>query len=188
MAAARHAHDYLRLRPWAVSPGAARTDDRQVGRYHASPMRGTTLSYRSRWSERRRPWLLIVPLVCWILMAGILAGDSVPAASSTSGPISWSPCPKAAGYLCGTLPVPIDYGDPSRGSLRLSLIEHPVPNSRGVIAFNPGGPGESGVLILPVLASLVPLMLASFLLALLVHWWPVIPPRRPGVPGAGCGR
>jgi pimeloyl-ACP methyl ester carboxylesterase len=52
--------------------------------------------------------------------------------------------------------VPIDYGDPSRGSLGLAVIEHPVPDSRGVIVFNPGGPGESGVLILPVLASLVP--------------------------------
>ena len=124
-------------------------------------MRGTTLSYRSHWSERRQPWLLIAPLVCWILMAGILAGDSVPAASSVPGPISWSPCPKAAGYLCGTLGVPIDYGDPSRGSIRLSVIEHPVPNSRGVIAFNPGGPGESGVLILPVLASLVPSTIRS---------------------------
>jgi pimeloyl-ACP methyl ester carboxylesterase len=52
--------------------------------------------------------------------------------------------------------VPIDYSHPSRGSLRLAVIEHRVPNSRGVVVFNPGGPGESGVLILPILASLVP--------------------------------
>ena len=38
----------------------------------------------------------------------------------------------------------------------LAVIEHPVPQSKGVIVFNPGGPGESGVLILPILASLVP--------------------------------
>ena len=35
-------------------------------------------------------------------------------------------------------------------------MEHPVPQSKGVIVFNPGGPGESGDLILPILASLMP--------------------------------
>jgi pimeloyl-ACP methyl ester carboxylesterase len=54
------------------------------------------------------------------------------------------------------LRVPAVYGDPSRGSIRLSVIERPAPHSRGVIVFNPGGPGESGVLILPILASLMP--------------------------------
>jgi pimeloyl-ACP methyl ester carboxylesterase len=36
------------------------------------------------------------------------------------------------------------------------VIEHPVAHSKGVVVFNPGGPGQSGVLILPVLGSLVP--------------------------------
>ena len=33
-------------------------------------------------------------------------------------------------------------------------MENPVPQSKGDIVFNPGGPGESGELILPILASL----------------------------------
>jgi pimeloyl-ACP methyl ester carboxylesterase len=61
-----------------------------------------------------------------------------------------------SGYLCGTLQVPLDYGHPSRGTVPLAVMEHVAPQSKGVIVFNPGGPGESGVLILPIMASLLP--------------------------------
>jgi len=40
--------------------------------------------------------------------------------------------------------------------VHLSVIEHPAAESKGVVVFNPGGPGESGVLIFPLLESLVP--------------------------------
>jgi pimeloyl-ACP methyl ester carboxylesterase len=82
------------------------------------------------------------------------APPSAPAAASTH--IGWSPCPKVAGFQCGTLSVPLDYHHPARGSVQLAVIQHPVAQSKGVIVFNPGGPGESGVSILPILASLVP--------------------------------
>ncbi len=71
-------------------------------------------------------------------------------------PVAWSPCPKVAGYQCGTLRVPLDYAHPSRGSVALAVMERPVAQSKGVIVFNPGGPGESGVLILPILAISCP--------------------------------
>jgi pimeloyl-ACP methyl ester carboxylesterase len=91
-----------------------------------------------------------------VLMVTVVSGAGVARASSNPSAISWSACPKVSGYLCGSLQVPLDYGRPSSGSLPLAVIEHPVPNSKGVIVFNPGGPGESGVLILPILAALVP--------------------------------
>jgi pimeloyl-ACP methyl ester carboxylesterase len=100
-------------------------------------------------------------VVCSVVMITLTSGPGVATASSNPSGIAWSPCPKAAGYLCGSLQVPIDYEHPSRGSLPLAVIEHPAPDTKGVIVFNPGGPGESGVLILPILASFVPTSVRS---------------------------
>ena len=110
----------------------------------------------ARWSWRAVALVLIATLVGAGSVAGVPAGVGAAGVASKPAPVVWSPCPDTTGYLCGTLPVPLDYGDASRGSIPLAVIEHPVSHSQGVIVFNPGGPGESGVLILPVLASLVP--------------------------------
>ncbi len=99
--------------------------------------------------------------ICSVLTLAVSPGAAVARASAKTSGIAWSACPKVTGYLCGSLPVPIDYGDPARGTLSLAVIEHPVPDSKGVIVFNPGGPGESGVLILPILASFVPASVQS---------------------------
>ena len=111
------------------------------------------LSRTAQASRRVRP-LLLMPLV--LALSPVAVAGAGPAAAATSGHIAWSPCPKVSGYLCGTLAVPLDYRHPSEGSVPLAVMEHPVAQSKGVIVFNPGGPGESGVLILPILASLVP--------------------------------
>jgi pimeloyl-ACP methyl ester carboxylesterase len=100
-------------------------------------------------------------VACSVLTVVVEPATTVTASSSSHSGIAWSPCPEATGYLCGSLRVPIDYGQPSRGTLPLAVIEHPVPDSKGVIVFNPGGPGESGVLILPILASFVPTSVRS---------------------------
>jgi pimeloyl-ACP methyl ester carboxylesterase len=106
-------------------------------------------------SRRMRSTLLACVALAFLPVAGVGAGVAT-AAPPASGHIAWSPCPKASGYLCGTLAVPLDYHHPSAGTVSLAVIERPVPQSKGVIVFNPGGPGESGVLILPILGSLVP--------------------------------
>ncbi len=74
-------------------------------------------------------------------------------------PITWSACPSQAGYRCGTVMVPVDYEQPKGPTISVPVIEKPAADpaaSRGALLFNPGGPGESGVLIHPVLAALVP--------------------------------
>ena len=111
------------------------------------------LSRTAQASRRVRP-LLLMPLV--LALSPVAVAGAGPAAAATSGHIAWSPCPKVSGYVCGSLAVPLDYRHPSEGSVPLAVMEHPVAQSKGVIVFNPGGPGESGVLILPILASLVP--------------------------------
>jgi pimeloyl-ACP methyl ester carboxylesterase len=101
-----------------------------------------------------------VIIVAGTMIAGaVLASPLVPGPNASAFPaprIAWSPCPGKPGYECGTLPVPLDYRHPSRKSVRLAVIEHPVAHSRGVVIYNPGGPGESGVLIFPLFVSLVP--------------------------------
>jgi pimeloyl-ACP methyl ester carboxylesterase len=70
---------------------------------------------------------------------------------ATAGPntIPWSKCYSQRGpFECGTLQVPLDYGDPNSATISLSLIRLPAtdPAHRiGSLFLNPGGPGASGV-------------------------------------------
>jgi hypothetical protein len=65
--------------------------------------------------------------------------------------IQWSPCnlTGTTPILCGSLPVPLDYADPSStATLDLELLKIPASknSSRGSIFFNFGGPGDDGSL------------------------------------------
>jgi pimeloyl-ACP methyl ester carboxylesterase len=60
--------------------------------------------------------------------------------------------------------VPIDYARPRGPALSLAVIRRPATDpagSLGTVVFNPGGPGESGVSILPILAGLLPPTIAA---------------------------
>lgn len=64
----------------------------------------------------------------------------------TPAPVAWAPC--GEGLDCATVRVPVDYGDPARGSIDLALVRRPAgdPARRiGSLLVNPGGPGASGV-------------------------------------------
>ncbi|MHB8219404.1 MAG: alpha/beta hydrolase [Acidimicrobiales bacterium] len=100
-----------------------------------------------------------------LLAAGVWGpGAGVPAPGSPghlAAPprISWAPCPSTAGYRCATVSVPVSYRHPGKATIPLAVSERPATDPvgpPGTLIFNPGGPGESGVQILPVLAALAP--------------------------------
>lgn len=86
--------------------------------------------------------------------AGSSASNSTPDApdSSATGtepdgsPIEWSTDADNSRLQTGTLTVPIDHDDPSKGTLDLFLARHLAePDLRiGSLLVNPGGPGFSG--------------------------------------------
>ncbi|GLF94520.1 alpha/beta hydrolase [Streptomyces yaizuensis] len=59
-------------------------------------------------------------------------------------------------WQCASLPVPLDHGDPSRGTVDIALVRAKAkgPGKRiGSLLFNFGGPGGSGVAGLPLSAA-----------------------------------
>lgn len=49
---------------------------------------------------------------------------------------------------CSSLQVPLDYSDPSRGTLRIPVVRIPAASEKSCgksVFMNPGGPGESGI-------------------------------------------
>jgi pimeloyl-ACP methyl ester carboxylesterase len=84
--------------------------------------------------------------------SGSTPTSSVASSSRTPLPsaLRLGPCagPAPGGARCGTLTVPLDYSDPSKGTISLGVITVPAQiQSRriGSLVVNPGGPGSSGV-------------------------------------------
>ena len=90
----------------------------------------------------------------------------------TSQSVDWGPCgaptaaqgggeapaplPDGTPWECGTLTVPLDYGDPDGETLSIALIRARAAsggNRLGSLVFNFGGPGGSGVATLPRLSD-----------------------------------
>jgi pimeloyl-ACP methyl ester carboxylesterase len=89
--------------------------------------------------------------------ASATSGKVVPAAPPPA-PVVWSTCASDATIQCGTVPVPIDYRHPADGMLVVAITRAAALGTDpiGTLLFNPGGPGESGNQILPVLLGLFP--------------------------------
>jgi hypothetical protein len=70
------------------------------------------------------------------------AQEATPAA--TPAALAWSACAVGGGWECATLPVPLDYANPTGPTIDLALTRLPAgdPAQRiGALLFNPGGPG-----------------------------------------------
>ncbi len=70
------------------------------------------------------------------------AQEATPEATPTT--LAWSACAVGGGWECATLPVPLDYADPTGPTIDLALTRLPAgdPARRiGALLFNCGGPG-----------------------------------------------
>ena len=122
-----------------------------------------------RWHPDLRVGAVVVITMVLVAMVSLSMGVPTPsaaAASSASAPappqagrIAWTACPNNGGLQCGSVVVPLDYAHPSGSTISLAVTRKPAadPAHRiGVLLFNPGGPGESGNQILPVVLGLLP--------------------------------
>ncbi|MBX3094154.1 MAG: alpha/beta fold hydrolase [Cryobacterium sp.] len=57
--------------------------------------------------------------------------------------LTWRECHR--GLQCAIAKAPLDWSDPQRDEIELSLIRHTASNPIGSLLINPGGPGGSGV-------------------------------------------
>ena len=88
--------------------------------------------------------LLLLPVVAALVVAG-----SAPARRAQNGLQGAHPCPKATGYTCATLDVPLDRAHPARGTLHLKVgMGDNVHAPHGVLLVLSGGPGQPGLPIL----------------------------------------
>ena len=121
-----------------------------------------------RWQQVLRVAAVVITavLVAMVLPAIDARIPSATAASSSNahapppaGSIAWTACPTNGGLQCGSVVVPLDYGHLTGSTISLAVTRKPAadPAHRmGVLLFNPGGPGESGNQILPVVLGLLP--------------------------------
>jgi pimeloyl-ACP methyl ester carboxylesterase len=105
--------------------------------------------------------------VCTLVAVGLLgavsptslttAAASAGAASASTTPLAWDRCRRS--FECATLTVPVDYSDPSAGSLEIAVVRLPArdPQRRlGSLVVNYGGPGDPGTETLRIAAEDIP--------------------------------
>jgi pimeloyl-ACP methyl ester carboxylesterase len=86
-----------------------------------------------------------------VALALALAALAAPAPAAAQD-LEWGPCPDAEELdprqECAALTVPLDYSDPGGESIEIAVSRIQTATAadrRGVLVYNPGGPGESGI-------------------------------------------
>jgi len=91
--------------------------------------------------------MLIVTLLLTACQRSSSSSAAVsPDSSSSPSHVTWHDC--GGGFECGSLPVPLDYSNPSSGTINIALIRKPATDLAhriGSVLTNPGGPGASGI-------------------------------------------
>jgi pimeloyl-ACP methyl ester carboxylesterase len=96
--------------------------------------------------------------------AGVLFAPSAVGSTPSVAPslIAWSTCttPELKQFECGTLTVPRDWSNPAVGTFELAVIRSRSTGTAkeriGSLFINPGGPGGSGLEVMPLLKQLAP--------------------------------
>lgn len=106
-----------------------------------------------RWFGRRTFAIVSTAVV---LLAVFVATRDMPASGEVlrlaSQPVSWTDCPtgdlRAAGAQCAEVSVPLDYRAPEGSTITVAISRikaRDVAGRRGILLFNPGGPGGPGL-------------------------------------------
>ncbi|MFK7853256.1 MAG: alpha/beta fold hydrolase [Granulosicoccus sp.] len=92
-------------------------------------------------------------VMCTTLLACCSSNDET---VSDSTEIAWNTCTDNSQLQCAELTVPMTYDGLSTETITLGLNRRPASgdNKRGVLLFNPGGPGGSGMQVLDLLVQL----------------------------------
>ncbi|MFN8126538.1 MAG: alpha/beta hydrolase [Candidatus Nanopelagicales bacterium] len=89
------------------------------------------------------------PPVAALSRADTASAPAVVTAREAGDSLDWRPCgSRARPRECATVPVPIDYSDPSGPLIDIAVARIPARDParrRGAIVIEPGGPGISGV-------------------------------------------
>jgi pimeloyl-ACP methyl ester carboxylesterase len=93
--------------------------------------------------------------------------SAVPPVTAADAALAWAACKSGQGppkHQCATLTVPLDYAQPGGQQIGIAVARRPATGTKiGSLITNPGGPGASGIDILPTIASfLTPSVLQHF--------------------------
>jgi pimeloyl-ACP methyl ester carboxylesterase len=109
----------------------------------------------------------LLPVLFAVTCVGLgMSASARPArADQNASPIEWGACPASPtglsdpGFQCATLAVPLDYRAPAGAKIEIAISRLQTATAdkrRGVLLFNPGGPGGPGLDLPLLFAFLLP--------------------------------